>query len=134
MSDVSEDLIYAEIIGGLTDCYKVLRVIDPECSLASTIGEYIDECKEKELMTSSVIKEVIAFYAVRGEIEKCIELIHENESLLSQSLTFFDYCCSILVSTYTRSPEIITSVFGCQDPASNRVFWLLIYRLRYSIP
>lgn len=126
-------MVYSEIIGGLTDCFKVLRVVDPDCGLASTIEEYIDECKEKGLMTSLVIKEIIAFYAIRGEIEKCIELIHENESLLYETLPFFDYCCSILVSTYTRSPEIIGTVFGCQGSASRTILSLLISRLHYSV-
>lgn len=107
--------MYAEIIGGLTNCYKVLRVVDENCTLAGDIEKYIAACKDNNLMTPLVVKEIIVYHAIRGEIEMCVRLIKENDSLWFVSISFFDYCLSILISTFMRSAEIIESVFDSQN-------------------
>ena len=38
-----------------------------------------------------MIKEIISFYAMNGDIQKCIEIIKANEELLDQDLSYFDY-------------------------------------------
>lgn len=114
------DCVYAEIIAGLTSCYKVLRVVEPDCRLADEIEKLITACKEEEAVTPAVVKEIIVYHAIRGDIERCVRLIQENEKLLLQSVVYFDYCMSILVSTLARSPGVIKSVFDCPDEKGKR--------------
>lgn len=65
-----------------------------------------------------MIKEIISFYAMNGDIQKCIEIIRANEELLDQDLSYFDYVLVIFVSMYNRSPDILKMVMDWEDPAS----------------
>ena len=100
------------------DCYKVLRVADAENSLKYDIEKYIEKCTTEGILTPAVIKEIISFYAMNGDIQKCIEIIKANEELLDQDLSYFDYVLVIFVSMYNRSPDILKMVMDWEDPAS----------------
>ena len=102
----------------MTGCFKILRVVDGECGLSTVIEDLIEQCSQQEWMSPAVVKEVIVYHAIRGEIEECVRLIQANEKLLLQSVVYFDYCLSILVSTLVRSPGVIQRAFECQEEKS----------------
>ena len=94
--------------------------MDEECGLSAVIEDFIEQCRKQDHMTPAVVKEVIVYHAIRGEIEACVGIIQSNQSLLLQSVVYFDYCLSILVSTLVRSPGVIQRAFECEDEKRKR--------------
>ena len=109
------DSIYAECIGGLTDCYKALSVVNPECSLGQIIEDLIKKAQVEHCLSGQLMKEILIYHASRGNIQQCIQCIQENQQLLFDSIDYFDYCLSILISVHSRNSGLLDEVFKSKE-------------------